>query len=123
MIVAIREPVIWLAQDIPGPLLILITHDDVLVVGGERRTGTARVVVQCDGITRDVNKGRLQDVFDLHDCSQVMIPVFNLLHPCTNHWEENIKHDFSLFDYFKGYFTFEAYLFDWTYGAGFLETN
>lgn len=55
MIVANRDTVIRLAKDVPGSLLVLVTHNDVLVVGSERRTGTARVVVQCDCITRDVH--------------------------------------------------------------------
>lgn len=40
----------------PGALLIFITHDDVLVVGCERRTQTAGVIVQSDRVSRDVDQ-------------------------------------------------------------------
>lgn len=73
----------WWKQPLPGALLALVAHDEILLVGGEGGAEAGGTVVQRHRVPGDVDQRWLQNVLNFHDGTEVMIPSLYLLHPRT----------------------------------------
>lgn len=70
---------------IPGRLLVLVAHDEVLLPQGQRRTQAGGRVVERLRLLGDVDQRRLEHLLHLHHCRGLQAAVPHLAHPCPDH--------------------------------------
>lgn len=78
-------------KELPGALLILVAHNDVLFVGTEGWTQAARIRVKVYSVLWNVHEGRFQDLLYFHYCSDIVTFSLHLLHFSPNDWEKATK--------------------------------
>lgn len=73
----------WL---IPGCLLILIAHDEILLPDRQRRAEAGRRVEEGVCFFRNVDQRRLEHLLHLHHCCGLQAPIPHIPHPGPDHW-------------------------------------
>lgn len=70
---------------LPGPLLILIAHDEILFPNGQRRTQAGGRVVEGVRFFRDVDQRRLEHLLHVHNSCGLQTAIPHLLHSRPDH--------------------------------------
>lgn len=69
----------------PGPLFILIAHDEILFPDGQRRTQAGGRVVEGVCFLRNVDQRRLEHLLHIYDSCGLQTAVPHLLHSRPDH--------------------------------------
>lgn len=72
----------------PGPLLVLIAHDEVLLPRSKRRTQAGRRVVKCLRLLRNVDQRGLEHLLHLHHCCGLQTTIPHLLHSRSDNYRK-----------------------------------
>lgn len=72
--------------DPPGPLLILIAHDEILFTNGQRRTQAGGRVEERVCFFRNVDQRRLEHLLHVHNSRGLQPAIPHLPHSRPDHW-------------------------------------
>lgn len=83
---AVLDYLLQLLLLIPGSLLVLVAHNEVLLSRSQRRTQAGGWVVQCLCLFGNVDQRRLEHLLHIHHCCGLKTAIPHLLHPHPDHW-------------------------------------